>query len=124
MGLTRYLFNDWFTAIELDQVEQRLDIQRQHRLLTERDVSAQAARIDELERNLGRVAVLSRALAEACLQAGVLELEALKAKILEADLADGVEDGKLDPRVVMPGEQRLASLDSIREQGTSGEFQA
>ena len=113
--MPRWLFTDWFTASELDEVDRRLELHRKRQTETRRNISAQETRIAELERNLGRVALLSRALAEACLQAGVLNLDALKAKIVEVDLADGVEDGRLDPRVALPGEAMLANLEPIRE---------
>jgi len=108
MGIARYLFNDWFTAQELDAVDDKLAKQDRQR---QRDRKQTEARIRQLELNLARVALLARALAETCVEEGRIPMEALKAKIAACDLFDGVEDGGLDPSVAFPGEVALEEID-------------
>jgi hypothetical protein len=72
---------------------------------------AQHAR--ELEDDLGRVALLARALAEVCLQKGLMTREELGRMIEQVDMADGSLDGKLDPKVTLPGESKLAELEPL-----------
>lgn len=60
-------------------------------------------RHEALEDDLGRVALLARALAQLCLRQGILKAEDLKNMLLEVDLVDGAADHRLDPKAVMPG---------------------
>ena len=75
------------------------------------------ARLDELEVGVGRVALLLRALAELTLERGLIRPEDLAAKIKSVDEADGAKDESLDPRVVLPGESKLADLDPLTTDG-------
>ncbi len=59
-------------------------------------------RLEEFEDDLGRMALLCRALAEVCIRKGVLTHNDLAAMIGEMDMADGVQDGKLDPKKIRP----------------------
>ena len=63
------------------------------------DVAALETRIKELEADLGRVALITRALMDACLKKGVLSQIEIAEMMRAADAADGVEDGKLAPRM-------------------------
>lgn len=54
------------------------------------------ARVAQLEDDLGRVALLTRALIDAVLKKGVLTQVDLAEMMSKADMADGVRDGKLD----------------------------
>lgn len=54
------------------------------------------ARVAQLEDDLGRVALLTRALMDAILKKGVLSQIELAEMMTKADLSDGVRDGKLD----------------------------
>jgi hypothetical protein len=54
------------------------------------------ARVDQLEDDLGRVALLTRALMDACLKKGVLSQVEIAEMMTQADMSDGVRDGKLD----------------------------
>ena len=56
------------------------------------------ARVKQLESDLGRVAVLTRALIDACLKKGVVSQVELAALLKKADASDGVEDGRADLR--------------------------
>jgi hypothetical protein len=58
--------------------------------------------IRELREDLARVALLARALADACVKGGVLTHNQIAEMMTAADLADGVADGKLDPRTLRP----------------------
>ncbi len=54
------------------------------------------ARVAQLEDDLGRVALLTRALIDAVLKKGLLTQVDLAEMMAKADLSDGVRDGKLD----------------------------
>ena len=57
---------------------------------------AQEARITQLEDDLGRVALLTRALMDAILKKGILSQVEIAEMMTKADLSDGNRDGKLD----------------------------
>lgn len=54
------------------------------------------ARIAQLEDDLGRVALLTRALMDAVLKKGLLSQVEIAEMMTKADLSDGTRDGKLD----------------------------
>jgi hypothetical protein len=56
------------------------------------------SRVQQLEDDLGRVALLTRALMDAILKKGVLTQIELAEMMTKADLSDGERDGKLDLR--------------------------
>jgi hypothetical protein len=56
------------------------------------------ARVKQLESDLGRVAVLTRALIDACLKKGVVSQVELADLMKKADASDGVLDGRADLR--------------------------
>ncbi len=95
MGWTRYLLHDFWTARELDRIDQEMYARRR---TEQRGRIELRQRVEELEDDLGRVALLARALAEACLQKGLLTRNEIAAMATKVDTADGVQDGKLDPR--------------------------
>ena len=94
---------------QLEQHAQRLAISGARR------GARQSERMLELERDLARVALLARALADACLRKGLLTAEELERQLAETDFADGVFDGELDPKLIAPGASRLAELQPIAE---------
>jgi hypothetical protein len=53
-------------------------------------------RVAQLEDDLGRVALLTRALMDAILKKGVLTQLEVAEMMTKADMADGERDGKLD----------------------------
>ncbi len=110
MGLEGYFLHDFFTAREFNDLEERL---RRERFFERRRRDAQHRQIEETEDELGRVALLARSLAELCIAKGLITTDELRKQMLATDLEDGQGDGKLDPRVVMPGESKLADLDPI-----------
>ena len=93
MSWTRYLLHDFWTAAELNRMDHRASQMRRIASASRADLRQ---RIDELEDDLGRVALLTHALAEACVQSGVLRREQISAMAEKLDLADGVADGRLD----------------------------
>jgi hypothetical protein len=54
------------------------------------------ARVAQLEDDLGRVALLTRALMDAILKKGVLSQIEIAEMMTQADMSDGERDGKLD----------------------------
>jgi len=105
MNWGRFLLNDWFTAFELEELERRLKVNSS---VAREGRASLKARIEALENDLGRVALLARALADLCLSKGLITREELVRQLLEADLADGKRDQRLQARVVMPGESQAA----------------
>lgn len=96
----------YFNVIQRMNTEERRRVDE--KVLAMRNARLAAAktaveRHDALEDDLGRVALLARALAQLCLRQGILKAEDLKNMLLEVDLADGVADRRLDPKAVMPG---------------------
>jgi predicted Zn-dependent peptidase len=63
----------------------------------------QSARITQLEDELARVSLLTFALADLCLDTGLVTLDDLKERLRKIDLSDGVEDGKLAAGRPLPG---------------------
>jgi hypothetical protein len=55
-------------------------------------------RVTQLEDDLGRVALLTRALMDAILKKGVLSQVEIAEMMTKADMSDGERDGKLDLR--------------------------
>jgi hypothetical protein len=53
-------------------------------------------RVAQLEDDLGRVALLTRALIDAVLKKGLISQIELAEMMTKADLSDGTRDGKLD----------------------------
>ena len=54
------------------------------------------SRMAQLEDDLGRVALLTRALMDAILKKGVLSQVEIAEMMTKADMSDGTRDGKLD----------------------------
>ncbi|HTF87646.1 MAG TPA: hypothetical protein VK843_04495 [Planctomycetota bacterium] len=80
------------------------------RVARQRLANSGSQRARALEDDLGRVALLARALAEVCIKKGLLTPAELGQMMTEVDMADGASDGKLDPEVAFPGEHKLANL--------------
>jgi hypothetical protein len=53
-------------------------------------------RVNQLEDDLGRVALLTRALMDAVLKKGLISQVELAEMMTKVDLSDGTRDGKLD----------------------------
>ena len=94
MSWTRYLFHDFFTAKELNRID--ANAERRRRLASTERIGIRQ-RFTDTEDDVGRLALLVHALAEACVRKGVLTREEIAAMVAEVDLLDGAKDGKLDP---------------------------
>jgi hypothetical protein len=112
MSANRYPLHDFFDASEFKTLEERM---ANHARFARHHRDRANTRVAALERDLGRVALLARALADLCLAKGLLTKEELARQILETDFADGAKDGRLDPDVLMPGEQKLAELEPLEK---------
>jgi hypothetical protein len=129
MSWTRYLCQDYFTVKELDRIDANV---RRMRMSSARSDAGLRDRIAELEDDLGRLTLLTHALAEACVRKGIFTREEIAAIADELDLLDGRADGQLDPAALRgPDEQRSPSRQSPedhlhelekREQQTPGQF--
>jgi hypothetical protein len=97
MGLERVLVHGWWSAAELD----RLDAQVRRLRFDGRE--KQRRKLGAVQRETGRVALVSRALAELMIAKGLITKDELLAQIERIDLEDGVADGALDPNLVVPG---------------------
>ncbi len=103
MGWTRYLLHDYYTAKELDRIDERM---RRIRSSNARSAGDARERIEELEDDLGRLSLLVHALAEACVRQGVLSREQITSIADEIDLLDGCADGKLAPSSLRDPDER------------------
>ncbi len=86
------------------ELRARLDALRVER--TNRMRQAQA-RVLQLEEDVARVALLSRAVAEMCLRKGLFTKRELAEQLVATDIIDGALDFGLDPALTLPGEERL-----------------
>ncbi len=88
MGLERYFFHDFWTAKELNDVEQRLHNVR-------RRASSDARKTSELEADLAFLALMNRALLQILIDHNLCTKEGLLDKMKEFDTLDGEADGGL-----------------------------
>jgi hypothetical protein len=93
MDLSGYLFPDW-TPAQRNELNQRAARMAEAMNFTRNRLKA---RIERLEGDLGRVALLARALADACVRKGLFTPDELASMVREVDASDGVSDGRLDP---------------------------
>ena len=131
MSWTRYLLHDFFTAHELNRIDERF---RRSRTASASTRAGMYDRIDELEDDLGRATLIVHALAEACVRKGLLTREEIAAMVNEVDLRDGKSDGKLDSTALRPPraeharrpmspEQHLHELEK-QDESSPGDFLA
>jgi hypothetical protein len=106
MGWTRYLLHDYYTAKELDRIDERM---RSMRSSSARSAGDARERVEELEDDLGRLTLLVHALAEACVRKGVLSRDEIAAVADDIDLLDGCADGKLAPSSLRDPDSRRES---------------
>lgn len=92
-----------FITRQIDKLDARMA------LLRSQDRVRQAGmkqRIEALERDLGRVALVTRALADVCVAKGLFTQEQLVRQIHDVDALDGVLDQRLSADVVLPGQSK------------------
>jgi hypothetical protein len=65
------------------------------------------ARVLQLEEDIARVALLSRAVTELFLKKGLFTKRELAEQLVATDIVDGALDFGLDPALALPGEERL-----------------
>lgn len=87
----RWMLNDWFTAHELDKLDERIE-EREQRAEEELDEFADA--VADLRADVQRLTLVSKALAELCIERGVLTREQLHDKMLALDVREGGRDGR------------------------------
>lgn len=99
MSWTRYLLHDFWTAREFNRIDdderRRGRAERAARRRQEAELTAMAQRVAELEQDLGEATLLLRALAELCVEKGLVAPADLSAKVAALDALDGTVDGRL-----------------------------
>lgn len=95
MTFSRYFLNGIFTGHELDRIDERLE---QDQLQRDEELQDVSEELGALRADFERLALLTRSLAELCLEKGVLSKDELKTRMFELDLADDKQDGRLDTR--------------------------
>lgn len=100
MGISRWLFNDWYTAHELNELERRHNEVQKTARESRQELRDQIA---DARSDMAALALLTRSLAELCLERGVLSRDELKQRMLALDIIDGRMDGGLDPKLTVPG---------------------
>ena len=98
MSLSRYLIHDFFTAREFNRrdAQRRSDnraARSRRRQLSQRERDRDS-RLEAVEEDLGQAVLLVRALADLCLEKGVLDGGELLDLMERLDAADGEADGK------------------------------
>ena len=88
----------------VERLKERLEALRVRRTNRMRQAHA---RVLQLEEDVARVALLSRALTELCLKKGLFTKRELAEALVAVDLVDGALDFGLDPAFALPGEERL-----------------
>jgi len=86
---------------EIDELDRRLALMRGHDRIR---VTETKKRVEALERDLGRVALATRALADLCIAKGLFTQEEFVQRVNDVDALDGIVDQRLGARRVMPGE--------------------
>ena len=94
MSWTRYLVHDFWTAREFNEIEERT---KAHARALRRSGRRASRQREELETDVGFLALTLLSLVRSLVDKGVLSAEELRAHMRELDAADGVEDGRLDP---------------------------
>lgn len=94
---------------ELEQRTRELALVSAHRR------TQTARKLEEVERDLARVALVVRAIADLAIARGVFTDAQLRAQFDQADFADGVFDAALDPKLVAPGSGRGPSAQRARQ---------
>jgi hypothetical protein len=97
------LFQETLDPRIVRELRTRLEALRVER--TNRMRQAQA-RVLQLEEDVARVALLSRAVAELCLKKGLFTKRELAEQLVATDIVDGALDFGLDPALTLPGEER------------------
>jgi hypothetical protein len=72
------------------------------------------ARVLQLEEDIARVALLSRAVTELFLKKGLFTKRELAEQLVATDIVDGALDFGLDPALALPGEERLREAHARR----------
>ena len=92
---SRYLIHGYWTGREFEKVEGEM---RARSSAARRGRIKNNERIEDLERDVGAMAMLLRAMTDLLVERSVVKPEDLRAFVHRADMMDGVHDGKLDPR--------------------------
>lgn len=98
------LFRETLDPRILQELRERLEALRVERTNRMREARA---RLLQLEEDVARVALLSRALAELCLKKKLFTQRELAEQLVATDAVDGAIDFGLDPALTLPGEERL-----------------
>jgi hypothetical protein len=103
---------DWGVAYELHRVNERI---RTARRLSAKSRTRYVERLNELHRDVAKLALIVRALGELAIRKGLVTEAELDRELYESDFADGVLDGELDPKLARPGSTRLAQLRELEQ---------
>lgn len=102
-GFLDHFFHEYWHASEMRRMG---DAMYRQRVANRNSRIRSNDRIQELEDDLGRVALLVRSLADACVKKGVLTHNEIAEMMHKADVFDGVPDGKLNPKALRPPQER------------------
>jgi hypothetical protein len=116
MSWSRYLNNDWWQTEQIEAMNRKIRGAQNSRAAADARLGDE---IEQLENDLGRALLLLHSLVETCVRKGVLTRDEIRDVARELDLADGVVDGKVDPSVLRPEEEKArrrpeTTLDFLR----------
>jgi hypothetical protein len=97
-------------AYELQRVNDRI---RTARRRSAKSRPRHVERLEELHRDVAKLALIVRALGELAIRKGLVTEAELDRELYQSDFADGVLDGELDPELARPGATRQARLNAL-----------
>ena len=109
MSLWKYMFDsDLLQRMDLEQLDRRAAMAESRLRSAHR---AQSDRIEELEHELGQLALVSRALLAMLKEQGTFDVAIFNAALDKIDAEDGVIDGRVTPEAERP--RKPAPVDPI-----------
>ncbi len=111
MSLWKYVLDtEWSQRSDIEALKQRADETR--RKLLKRSVKT-AERLEELETQVGELALLCRSLLLVLRQKGTIDPDALERVMVGIDLEDGVLDHMVTPKSRRPGAKKVPARKKI-----------
>ncbi|MCD0460378.1 hypothetical protein [Roseiconus lacunae] len=96
MDLWNFLFDsDYKQRVDIESLRTTSRDYRRDKLRHRRELDDQSVRIEELEEQVGELALLCRTLLTTLRESGAIDPKQFETVMREIDLEDGVEDGKI-----------------------------
>ncbi len=104
MSVWDYVFdNDYRQRADIEKLRSNAEFMN---VRLQRDASTNAQRIEQLETEVGELALLCRSLLAVLNETGAVKPEQLVAAMSRIDAEDGVIDGRVTPESARPGKKK------------------